>query len=103
MPGCVLIRVEILNILRLAYHTRINSNPTHIETGQVPPSPDLRPETRKLAASTQSGLVRDRLSGCSGTAVIVCFRSGRLKDALNRFIQQGVILVIGLLDRQPFY
>ena len=48
-------------------------------------------------------VMRDRLSGCSGTAVIVCFRSGRLKDALNRFIQQGIILAIGLLDRQPFY
>jgi len=36
MPGCVLIRVEILNILRLAYHTRINSNPTNIENGSSP-------------------------------------------------------------------
>jgi hypothetical protein len=45
-----MIRVEILNILRLAYHTRINSNPTNIETGQVPPSPDL---SCRLRPSTQ--------------------------------------------------
>jgi hypothetical protein len=34
-----------LNIQRLAYHSRINSNPTNIETGQVPPSPVGLPET----------------------------------------------------------
>jgi len=28
---------------------------------------------------------------------------GRFKDALNRCIQRGVILCIGLLDRQPFH
>jgi len=53
-----------------------------------------------------SGRLRDARSAIrllSDTAVIVCLDSGRLKDALNRFIQQGVILAIGLLDRQPFY
>ena len=59
--------------------------------------------TQRASVSGGVHWMRDRLSGCSGTAVIVCFRSGRLKDALNRFIQQGVILAIGLLDRQPFY
>ena len=28
---------------------------------------------------------------------------GRFKDALNRYIQHGIILRIGLLDRQPFH
>ena len=46
-------------------------------------------------------VMRDRLSDCS--AVNVCLGSGRLKDALNRFIEQGVILGIGLLGRQPLY
>ena len=32
-----------------------------------------------------------------------CLGSGRLKDALNRFIEQGVILGNGLLGRQPLY
>jgi hypothetical protein len=39
----------------------------------------------------------------SDTAVIVCLGSGRLEDALNRFIEQGDILGIGLLGRQPLY
>ena len=46
-------------------------------------------------------VMRDRLSDCS--AVNVCLGSGRLKDALNRPIEQGVILGIGLLGRQPLY
>ena len=43
----------------------------------------------------------DRLSACS--PVMFCLGSGRLKDALNGFIEQGVILGIGLLGRQPLY
>src|SRR5215469_16792988 len=37
------------------------------------------------------------------TPLIARFNSGRLKDALDGFIQQGVVLGIGLLGQQPLY
>src|SRR5262249_13516698 len=52
-----------------------------------------------------SGRSRDARSviRLRSTAVISCLVSGRLEDALNRFIQQSVVLGLGLLDRQPLY
>src|SRR5262245_17854804 len=46
----------------------------------------------------------DRMEGASLTIPLsmACLGVGRLKDTLNRSIQHGVELIVGLLGRQPF-
>src|SRR5262249_54609397 len=67
------------------------------------PVPHLR-RSRTVLGRTRSQEVESNQRTLRTEIILVSYSGdGRFKDALNRCVQRGVIVGIGLLDRQPFH